>query len=62
MKSILSSYLFLFKNIKYAIIFLFILLSFSYQYIIKQVNNKYPKVKELPSGEFFVIMDNGIYF
>ena len=48
------SCLFLFINIKYII-------SFSYEYIIQSVNNKYPRIKELPSGEFFILMNNGIY-
>ena len=45
----------------YIIIFHFILLSFSYEYIIHPVDNKYPRIKVLPSGEFFIIMSNGIY-
>ena len=50
-----------FKSINYKIILVFILLFFSNEYIIHPINNSYPKVKELPSGDLFIIMDNGIY-
>ena len=61
MISFLSTYLYLFKNLNHKIIFLFILLSFSCEYTIQPVDNKYPRIKELPSGEFFIIMSNGLY-
>ena len=50
-----------FKNINYKIILVFILFFFSKEYIIQPINNSYPKVKELPSGDLFIIMNNGIY-
>ena len=61
MNSFLSTYFISFKNIKYIIILLYTLISFPNEYIIQQIDNKYPKIKELPSGEFFIIMSQGIY-
>ena len=34
---------------------------FTYEYKATEINEKYPKIKELPSGEFYVIMSKGIY-
>ena len=43
------------------IILIFISYVFTYEYKATEINEKYPKIKELPSGEFFVIMSKGIY-
>ena len=52
---------FLFNHKKYVMLLIFILFFFSHEYIIHPVNEAYPKVKELPSGEYFIIMSEGIY-
>ena len=49
------------KYINYLIILHITLFTFSNQYIIKPIDNAYPKIKDLPSGEYFIIMSNGIY-
>ena len=43
------------------IILLFLLIIFSYEYNIIPIMQSYPKLKQLPSGEYLVILSEGIY-
>ena len=61
MNSISKIFQVLCKYTIYLIILHIILFTFSNQYIIKPIDNAYPKIKDLPSGEYFIIMSNGIY-
>ena len=43
------------------IILFCIMMAISYEYIFEPVEGRYPKLKKLPSGEYLVIMNKGIY-
>ena len=52
-----------FKFVHYyiRIILLCLILDFSFEYTIKHVDQYFPKLKQLPSGKYLVIMNKGIY-